>query len=92
MRVGEISVRVLNQETSKVLARVKGGEEIVLTERGRVIARIVPATTGPLAELIGSGAVQPATLHGPAPRPTVEMCGTAHASEVLERMRNDERY
>jgi len=32
---------MLNQETSKVLARVKRGEEITLTERGEVIARIV---------------------------------------------------
>jgi hypothetical protein len=32
--VGEVSIRALNQETSKVLARVKGGEEITLTERG----------------------------------------------------------
>jgi prevent-host-death family protein len=34
---------MLNQETSKVLARVKRGEQITLTERGEVIARIVPA-------------------------------------------------
>ncbi|HPZ95792.1 MAG TPA: type II toxin-antitoxin system prevent-host-death family antitoxin [Mycobacterium sp.] len=89
--MGEISVRVLNQETSKVLARVKAGEEIILTERGQVIARIVPVATDPLAALIGSGAVRPATLHGPAPRPTVEMRGTVDAGEVLERMRDEER-
>lgn len=88
----EVSVRVLNQETSKVLARVKQGEEIVLTERGEVIARIVPARIGPLSALIGAGEVQPATLHGPAPRPTLPMRGGADAGELLERMRADERY
>lgn len=33
--MAEIPVRVLNQETAKVLARVKQGEEIEITERGR---------------------------------------------------------
>lgn len=33
----------LNQQTAKVLARVKAGEALELTERGEVIARIVPA-------------------------------------------------
>jgi prevent-host-death family protein len=46
--MGEVSIRLLNQETSKVLARVKRGEQITLTERGEVIARIVPASAGPL--------------------------------------------
>ncbi|MXI81014.1 type II toxin-antitoxin system prevent-host-death family antitoxin, partial [Mycobacterium tuberculosis] len=36
--MGPVSIRTLNQETSKVLARVKRGEEINLTERGKVIA------------------------------------------------------
>lgn len=44
--MNEVSIRTLNQETSKVLARVKRGEEINLTERGKVIARIIPASAG----------------------------------------------
>lgn len=90
--MSEVSVRVLNQETSKVLARVKQGEEITLTERGQVIARIVPASAGPLDPLITTGRVQPATLHGPAPRPTIPMRGDIDAGALLERMRAEERY
>ena len=89
--MGEVSIHMLNQETSKVLARVKSGEEITLTERGEVIARIVPAAGGPLDALIRSGRVQPATSHGPAPRPTIPMRqGDADAGALLERMRGEE--
>lgn len=90
--MGEVSVRVLNQETSKVLARVKRGEEITLTERGEVIARIVPASPGPLDSLISAGRVQPATAHGQAPRPMIPMRGGLDAGKLLERMRAEERY
>jgi prevent-host-death family protein len=83
---------MLNQETSKVLARVKRGEEITLTERGEVIARIVPASAGPLDELISTGRVQPATARGPAPRPVIAMHGGLDAGRLLERMRDEERY
>ncbi len=90
--MSEVSVRTLNQETSKVLTRVKSGEEITLTERGLPIARIVPASVGPLNTLISAGQVRPATLHGPAPRPTVAMRGDLEAGQLVERMRSEERY
>lgn len=90
--MSEVSIRVLNQQTSKVLARVKNGEEITLTERGEVIARIIPATAGPLDALISAGRVQPATTHGPAPRPTVPMRDGLDAGALIQRMRTEERF
>lgn len=90
--MSEVSVRTLNQETSKVLARVKGGEEIAVTERGEVIARILPASAGPLDGLVSAGRVQPATVRGPAPRPTIPMHGGPDAGTLLARMRAEERY
>lgn len=89
--MNEVSIRTLNQETSKVLARVKRGEEINLTERGKVIARIIPASAGPLDSLISTGSVQP-RVHGPAPRPTIPMRGGLDSGTLLERMRAEERY
>lgn len=91
--MSEVPVRVLNQETSKVLARVKRGEQITITERGKVIGRIIPASAGPLDALISAGRVQPATVYGPAPRPMIPMRqDSADAGELLERMRSDERF
>lgn len=75
-----------------MLSRVKAGEAIALTERGEVIARIVPAGKGPLQALIGAGRVQPATLNGPAPRPKLQMRESVDAGELLERLRDDDRY
>lgn len=75
-----------------MLARVKRGEEITLTERGEVIARIIPASAGPLDALISTGKVQPATVRGAAPRPTIPMRGGLDAGTLLQRMRTEERY
>ena len=88
----EVPVRVLNQETAMVLARVKAGEEITLTERGTVIARIVPASARPLDDLVSAGRVRPATIHGPAPRPRAPAQGATEAGAVLRTMRDEERY
>ncbi|WP_319446145.1 MULTISPECIES: type II toxin-antitoxin system prevent-host-death family antitoxin [unclassified Mycobacterium] len=90
--MGHVSTRVLNQETSKVLARVKRGEEITITERGKVIARIIPASSGPLDALISAGRVRPATARGPAPRPTIAISDGLDAGTLLQRMRAEERY
>lgn len=45
-----------------------------------------------LAALISVGKVQPATVHGPAPRPTIPMRGGPDAGTLLQRMRAAERY
>ncbi|MGD9622240.1 MAG: type II toxin-antitoxin system Phd/YefM family antitoxin [Mycolicibacterium sp.] len=91
--MSEVSIRTLNQDTSKVLARVKAGEEITVTERGEAIARILPAAPSPLDALITTGRVQPATTRGPAPRPTIPMHGDdLDAGALLEQMRAEERY
>jgi prevent-host-death family protein len=57
-----VSIRELNQQTSKVLARVKTGEVIGVTEHGRVIATIAPVSTGSptLDRLIAEGRATPA--------------------------------
>ncbi|HUL98709.1 MAG TPA: type II toxin-antitoxin system prevent-host-death family antitoxin, partial [Mycobacterium sp.] len=44
-------MRELNQDTAGVLARVKQGERVNITERGRVIACIIPASDNPLSNL-----------------------------------------
>jgi prevent-host-death family protein len=38
-----VGVRQLRQNLSKYLDRVKAGEDLVVTERGAVVARLVPA-------------------------------------------------
>lgn len=50
-----VGVRELRQNLSKYLDRVKEGEALVVTERGREVARLIPAGAGadPYADLAG---------------------------------------
>lgn len=85
-------MRVLNQDTAGVLARVKRGESIEITERGVVIARIVPAEASPAARLIATGRLRMPTIVGPLPRPRGPVRTTHESGEVLNELRGDERY
>jgi prevent-host-death family protein len=53
-----VGIRELKQNPSAVLAEVKNGEVVTITERGVPIARIVPAALSPLEEMIASGEVR----------------------------------
>jgi len=90
--MAQVPVRELNQDTAGVLARVKEGEEVEITERGTVIARLVPAQPSPVSELIASGRLRPATLTGPVPRPKGPIRTEQEAGELLCQLRDDERY
>ena len=55
-----VGVRALKARLSAYLDSVKEGREVIVTERGRVIARIVPITGGSeeaLARLMAEGRV-----------------------------------
>lgn len=90
--MSEVPVRELNQNTAGVLARVKRGEEIEITERGAIIARLVPAQPRPLADLIASGKLRSATTSGPVPRPGGPVRVDHEAGELLRELRDEERY
>ena len=55
-----IGVRELRQNASQYLDRVAAGEVIEVTQRGQLVARIIPATTDPWTALVASGEVTPA--------------------------------
>lgn len=88
----EVPVRELNQNTAGVLARIKRGESIDITERGAVVARLVPAQENPLAEMISSGKLHPATVSGPAPRLTGPVKTDHESGQLLRELRDTERY
>lgn len=52
-----MGIRELKQNPSKVLAEVKAGDTVAITERGVKIARIVPVAPSPLQEMILAGEV-----------------------------------
>lgn len=90
--MSEVPVRVLNQETAKVLARVKQGEEIEITERGVVVARLVPAQPSAATHLIATGRLRPPRTSGPLPRPKGPVRSDRESGEVLRELRDEDRY
>ncbi len=46
-----VGVRELRQNLSRYLDRVKAGEDLIVTEHGREVARLVPSSTDAYADL-----------------------------------------
>jgi len=66
----QVGIRELRADLSRLIKRVQEGEEIVVTDRGKPVARIVPATgSRRLDELIAAGVVTPAPHPSGSPRP-----------------------
>jgi prevent-host-death family protein len=51
----KVGIRELKQNPSAIIARVKAGEEFIVTERGVAVARVTPIQKGILAEMLDSG-------------------------------------
>jgi prevent-host-death family protein len=89
-----VGLRELGQNVSRVLARVKKGESLVVTEHGKPVARLVPFTQkSRLQEMIDSGEAIPAEIS------TEEFFknhtlleSDVRLSDVLREMRDDERW
>ena len=90
-----VGLRELRHHTSEVLARVRHGETIDVTDHGRLIARIVPVgerePTPILARLVASGRATLARRPGYRPhmRPGD---GTDGLSRTLAALRDEERW
>jgi prevent-host-death family protein len=90
-----IGVRELRQHASRYLARVRAGETIEVTDRGRPVARLVPVPerTRTLQDLIDAGIVIPAErepIDWATWKPLPSRPGERPASEhVLEEREED---
>ncbi len=57
----EVGIRELRNNLSRYLDRVREGEEVVVTDRGRAIARVLPVgNERVLDRLVAEGVVTPA--------------------------------
>jgi prevent-host-death family protein len=100
--VGEldsIGIRELRQHASRYVAMAKAGQRVPVTERGKLVAYLVPADEpkSTLERLRAAGKVRPAKGRmrdllaeiGPPPPPEP---GESSPYEELMRMRDEERY
>jgi len=90
--VERIAIRILNQDTAGVLARVERGETVEITHRGRLVARIVPAGAGELDDLVAAGRVVPASVRTPFTPPGGPLGQGPEAGELLSALRDEERW
>lgn len=90
-----VGLRELRHHTSEVLARVRHGETVDVTEHGRLIARIVPVgdrePTPILARLVASGRAVLAKRPGFRPR-MHPGDGSNLLSDTVTAMREEERW
>ena len=89
-----VGLRDLRHHTSEVLARVRRGETIDVTEHGRLIARIVPVGNASLprcwrAWLSPGGPPWPGAL---APAKDASRRWTDRLSGTLAALRDEERW
>lgn len=88
-----VGIRELRQRASELLRRVEQGETIEVTDRGRPVAVLAPPPDGsPLEQLRSRGEVEPAQADlDDLPEPLVLAPAAESPSEVLRRLRADER-
>ena len=88
--MSRVGVRELRQSASKVLDRVRAGEVVVVTERGRAVARIYPEPDSEWDSLIESGQLRPP--YGAVALEDVEpSVGPVSGSALLAESRVNER-
>ncbi|MCY4068816.1 MAG: type II toxin-antitoxin system prevent-host-death family antitoxin [Acidimicrobiaceae bacterium] len=87
--MSRVGIRELKQNASAVVARVRTGETIIVTDRGRPAALLSPIPGSRVEELAVSGRLRPpalsfADLQPPAPH-------AKPLTETLQEMREAER-
>lgn len=85
----DVGIRELRAGLSRYVARVKEGEEIVVTEHGRPVAKLVPLNGERKRDrLIREGVLIPARRpKGPLPEP-IRVEGDVRLSEIVLEMRD----
>lgn len=83
-----IGLRELRQNASRYIARVARGESFEVTQRGRLVARIVPARPDSWEDMIARGDIIPAESSGGLEE-IVPISVDFDASAELQRQRED---
>ena len=89
-----VGVRELRQNLSVYLDRVKAGETLEVTEHGRPVARLTPNEEPRLSlidQMIADGRITPAKGDRKHLAPPPNIPGRP-LSEILQEMRDEERY
>lgn len=85
-----VGIRELRADLSRIVRQVEHGQAVEVTDRGRPVARLVPAGPfgGSLTELVLAGAVRPARARGPLPAP-LDLPSLMSGEEALDILRGE---
>jgi prevent-host-death family protein len=93
--MAQVGVRELNQNTSQVIERVRRGETLEVTDRGRPVARLVPIDGGlsMLDRLVAEGRAVAPTVPVDEPLPVPPMLGdpSVNSADEVAALRDEER-
>jgi prevent-host-death family protein len=82
----DVGIRDLRNNLSRYLDRVRDGDELVVTDRGAAVARLVPVAEGrALDRLVAEGLVTPAADRA-RPRPA-RVRGRGRVSDLVAEQR-----
>lgn len=86
-----IGVRELRQNASRYLGLVLNGETVEITDRGRLVALLVPPSPGAAARdrLIAEGRLIPSAANRSFPRPVASTTGIPRTTDLLDEVRED---
>jgi len=86
----EVGVRELKNSLSHFIDLAQMGNEVIVTEHGKPVARLVPVSEDDsrLQKLIDAGIVTPA-VDSSRPRPRGRLTATKSMSELIRQMRNE---
>lgn len=92
MARAQVGIRELKNDLSRWVARVRDGDEVVVTDRGAPVARLLPvANTDRLEDLIREGLIErarkPASSLRPRPRTRLRGRGVSMAGYVAQQRR-----
>lgn len=87
-----VGIRALQQNASSVIAEAVAGETVVVTDRGRPVAQITPLPGGGLKAMERAGLVRKRTRRYRDLPPPPPAAPGRPLSEILDEMRDDERY
>ena len=93
-RMKQVGLRELNQHASRVIDRVKRGEVVEVTDRGRPVARVVPVIGGGavLEALVRQGRAAVPSVTGPLPLPSRSGTARRSAADEVARLRDEETH
>lgn len=91
--MSQVGIRALKQNASAVVAEAAAGDIVVITDRGRPVAMLVPYQQDRIQALIDAGLATPPTRSlADLPPARRRRPGERPLTEVLEEMRSEERY